>query len=145
MLDDLEIKDFELVGAEKAVLESFDNIHGLSSNQPDKGGYLFEYVKEYGGLSTVQWPKAYPPEIKIRLIPFAPLNSQAVPSASMQIETPGVQATQPIMYSQMGDREKNRYPGNGARGGIFQLDQPANHCGNPKRTASSLQPKSSRI
>jgi beta-lactamase regulating signal transducer with metallopeptidase domain len=108
VLDDLEIKDFELVNAEKAVLKSFENIYGLSSNQPDKGGYLFEYTKEYGGLSTVQWPKAYLPEITIRRIPFAPLGCQAMPSASAQIELPGVQATQTqtILYSQMGDREK---------------------------------------
>jgi len=78
VLSDLEISGIKLVNAEKAVLHSWDNLWGISSNRPDTGGYIFEYMRESGGIAGFEltgWggsrgeePPAYAPPFPMEFV-----------------------------------------------------------------------------
>ena len=54
VLVDLGIDDMALVNEEKVALRSYDNLWGLVNDLPDKGGYVFEFMHQSGGLAGFQ-------------------------------------------------------------------------------------------
>ena len=54
VIGDLGIKDMALVSEEKAVLRSMGNQYGVKNDLPDRGGYVFEYVRASGGIPGYQ-------------------------------------------------------------------------------------------
>lgn len=54
VIGDLGIKDMALVNEEKAVLRSLGNQWGVSNDQPNLGGYVFEYVRSSGDIAGYQ-------------------------------------------------------------------------------------------
>lgn len=66
-IDDLGIMDMQLITGERALLNPY---HGLPSDGSDKGGYVFEYVRQSGGIAGFirrSWsgnPDAEPPEYR---------------------------------------------------------------------------------
>ena len=66
-IDDLGIIDMQLIIGERALLDPY---HGLPSDGSDKGGYVFEYVRQSGGIAGFirrSWsgnPSENPPEYR---------------------------------------------------------------------------------
>ena len=66
-IDELNIQDMYLITAERALLDPY---HGLPSDGSDKGGYVFEYVRQSGGIAGFirrSWsgnPSENPPEYR---------------------------------------------------------------------------------
>ncbi len=54
LIADLGINDMALAQEEKAILHSLHNLWGVDNNQPDRVGYVFNYVRESGGISGFQ-------------------------------------------------------------------------------------------
>ena len=66
-IDELNIQDMYLITAQRALLDPY---HGLPSDGSDKGGYVFEYVRQSGGIAGFirrSWsgnPSENPPEYR---------------------------------------------------------------------------------
>ena len=54
VISDFGITDLALVNEEKAVLGSMGNQYGVVNDLPDRGGYVFEYVRASGGIAGYQ-------------------------------------------------------------------------------------------
>ena len=70
IIKDLKIQDMMLVNAEKAVFIAFNNQYdrlGINNSLPDRGGYVFEYMRSSGGipgynLTSYMGPSGLQPE-----------------------------------------------------------------------------------